>query len=119
MYTNLANEFLIYVEKISSLINEGKLPKRGVFPRIAYIGHEVLNTYESSVGLFRCIVCKDEWWDDINCSYSYNVCNHGHSNYFKINHSHLAKWKCKACRHVWISEIGIYCPECHVPYWDC
>ena len=109
---------------LSELVEQGKLPKSAI-PRLVYCGHKLLYTIWSPISTMFCVTCQYEWtinfdeenktWGDQACP----KCNSENDVYDVTDSFNNVKWRCRFCKHEWISGDGYTCPSCKVTVDNC
>lgn len=115
----MRQEFADYLILMSNLTDEGKLPDN-IFPRFAYCGHEVINTFSDDDGIqaYKCITCNHIWPSHKGREQICPSCSQEDNSEYGVTifnitpQERTAKWRCKDCKHEWVAEDGTTCPAC-------
>lgn len=105
----MSPEYLKILKRLSDLVHAEELPK-GAIPRIAYMGHTLVNSYGNfgPRADYKCVACHTTGsGDDFKCG-----CEK--PEIYVTNHRRDGTWRCKTCEHEWTGEEGHTCPDCHM-----
>lgn len=100
-------EYIKALTRLMDLVDDGDLPK-GAIPRIAYMGHTLVHSYENDNPKFKCVSCHTS-----GSGHDF-ACGCHKPEVYLTNHHQGARWRCRLCEHEWDGEEGHTCPDCQM-----